>query len=123
MKCRLLRDMACDKHPKFPTGIRKAGSVINHPDAYQLVRMGVAQAEDEECAAKVGMTPEELAEAAKAYERVSRGIHPDDYAAYDAGKMIGYNPDGSWKPGPNYVPGDEDGEDLDDEDELPDDET
>lgn len=108
--------MVCPPDPAFPDGIKRSGTVIDHQDAYRLVQMGVAEPADRECAEKAGVTPEAFEAAKAAYERVSRGIHPDDYEAYRLGLMIGYNPDGSWIPGPNYFPGAED-DDEDEEDE------
>jgi len=102
MKCRLIRDMACDPCQEFPDGIKPRGSEIEHADAWRLVRRGVAEPADSECARKANMSQESLEQAAYAYERADRGIIPEDFAAYDAGIMDGYNSDGSWIPGPNY---------------------
>jgi len=113
MKCRLLRAMergckTAEEERAFRTSgqfpVVAAGTVIDDPEAYQLVRMGIAEAADAECEAIHGMTPETAAAARKAYERVERGIHPTDYAAYDAGEMIGYDQEGNPIPGPNYLP-------------------
>jgi hypothetical protein len=95
MQCRLIRDLT-----------DPAGTVLSSPphrvrDIVALVQMGCAEPADEECDKAAGMTPERIAIAAHAYERVHRGIHPDDYEAYEAGLMTGYNPDGSFIPGPN----------------------
>ncbi len=109
MKCRFLRDMEYIIRPpadapataRRTIGIRPAGSVLEDPDAYQLVEHGVAEPADEECAAAVRLTPAELERQRVAYPKIAAGIHPDDFPAYDAGLMIGYNPDGSFIPGPN----------------------
>lgn len=93
MKVRLLRDM----HKGFPKGM-----IVEHPDVFRLVRMGVAEAMDEECKLKADRTPEHCAAAGKAYEKVSRGIASEDYEAFDRGEMVGYDADGNWIPGPNY---------------------
>jgi hypothetical protein len=45
------------------------------------------------------MSNEGMAAAQHAYGRLAAGIAADDFAAYDAGYLGGYNPDGSWKPG------------------------
>lgn len=79
----------------------KNGGIIKHWQAFRLVQHGVALPADEECAAAADRTEEQLAAAQRAYERVSRGIHPDDYALFDAGVIAGYEDDGSYKPGPN----------------------
>jgi hypothetical protein len=94
--------MTCPVDREFPEGIKTAGTLINHPDAYRLVQMGVAEPADAECAEASSMTPEKFKQAEYEYERRDRGIHPDDFEAYDAGYLVGYNPDGTWKPGANY---------------------
>jgi len=104
MKAKLLLDMTGPPSDRFPDGHKPNGTLIDHPDAWKLVRMGVAEPVDEECIAKADRTPEQLAAAQAAYPRVAAGIHPDDYDAYNAGLMTGYNPDGSWIPGPNAEP-------------------
>lgn len=119
MKCRLLAEQQASPataddwryfeqhghHRKLP-----AGTVIDNSDAYLLVRMGIAVPEDDECAAAHGMTHEQLWASRKAAEKVALGIWPEDYAAFDAGVMRGYNPDGSFIPGPNaeHEEGDDD---------------
>jgi len=113
MKCRLLLDMNCTPDAEWPSGIKPAGTVIDHPDAFRLVQIGCAESADTECDVATQRTPEQLARARYAYVRVSRGIHPDDYEAYDAGVMTGYRPDGSFEPGPNYV--EEDDEESEEE--------
>lgn len=87
---------------QYPDGL-PAGTILEEPEAYLHVRMGYAEPADAECAAKAAMTPEAMAAARHGYDRIERGIHPDDYAAFDAGQMTGYHPDGSWIPGPNAV--------------------
>jgi hypothetical protein len=79
----------------------KVGGVVDHPDAYRLVQMGVAVPGDEKCAVAAGMSDAQIAAAQQAAERLRRGIHPSDFAAFDAGLMAGYNGDGSHIPGPN----------------------
>lgn len=118
MKCRLLKAMRCKKTEARPDGRVPAGTVIDHPDAYLLVRLGCAESVDAECAEKAARSPQQLAQARKAQERTSRGIHPDDFEAYDRGEMIGYEADGSPIPGPNFVPPDEELVDEEDEEEA-----
>ena len=118
MRATLIRDMVCPPDPAFPDGIKPSGTTIDHAEAYRLVQMGVAEAADRECARAAGVTPEQFEAAKVAYERMSRGIHPDDFDAYAAGLMVGYNPDGSWIPGPNYFPEAEEEDEEDDEDYL-----
>lgn len=79
----------------------KKGGITTHPRCFRLVQMGVCEAVDEECIERANMSPERMAAAIYAYERMNRGIHPDDFKKYDAGEMTGYNPDGSDIPGPN----------------------
>jgi hypothetical protein len=112
MRCKLLRDVGCLESPEFPTGIKPKGHEVDHPDAWQLVMMGVAEPTDMECAERVraaGMDPTKFEAAKLAYERVSRGIQPEDYGAYNAGYMTGYapdgngvGPDGDWIAGPKF---------------------
>lgn len=128
MKARLLREMvgrsasdpkcACQsdeppKQNKKGQWVWPAGTVITHPDAYRLVQQGVAEPFDERCEQVSDRTPEQLANAQDAYEKVSKGIHPEDYDKYDAGQITGYNPDGSYIKGPNWI--DDDDAEEDDE--------
>lgn len=118
MKCKLLRDdlevsQADPRQMEGQTTVKrvkrnnrmvdrlfwKAGAVLSHPQAFRMVQHGVAVPHDEECRLAANMTTEGMAAAKHAYERLSAGIHPEDFAAYDAGFLSGYNPDGSWKPG------------------------
>jgi len=64
--------------------------------------MGGAMPADEECKRAVGMTPVELTAVQNAQDKARLGIAPEDYEAYDQGIMRGYNPDGTFIPGPNY---------------------
>ena len=84
---------------------RPAGTIITDPMAYMLVRMGAAEPADEECLRAANMTSEQFADAVYAQQRTAAGIHPDDFAAYDRGEMIGYER-GTLKPipGPNFRP-------------------
>lgn len=107
MKCKLLHDTPAA--PTIPPNktILLAGTVIDHADAWLLVQMGVAEAVDRECERKTDRTPEQLQQAQYEHLRTRRGISPEDYVAYDAGEIVGYNADGSNKPGPNFVEEDE----------------
>lgn len=88
-----------------------AGTLIDDPECWRLVLNGQAIAADDECRAMDTRTPEEVAAAEAAFERLRRGIHPDDFKAYAAGEMVGYDKDGKAIPGPNAKP------QSDDEDE------
>jgi len=80
----------------------KVGAEIEHPDVHMLVQMGVAVPADDACAEACGMDEAQMAAAQKAYQRVVLGIHPEDYELFDAGVILGYEPDGEFKPGPNF---------------------
>lgn len=84
------------------TGTLPAGTIIDHPHAWKLVKMGVAVPEDDECEKRAGMDPAQLVAAQHAQEKVRLGIAPEDYEAFDQGLMVGYEPDGEWTPGPNF---------------------
>ena len=112
MQCRLIREM-----PHARTGdMLPVGQLIAHKDAFRLVQMGVAIPEDHECRERCGMSVDEMLAAQKAYERTNRGIHPDDFEAYDRGYMVGYrktndapkvdalgNTSNVWEPGVNFA--------------------
>lgn len=92
-----------------------AGTVIDHWQSYRLVQQGVALPADAECVEAAARSPEQLAAAQYAYERLSRGIHPEDFERYDRGEIAGYNPDGSFVPGPNAQTFDDGTEETDEE--------
>lgn len=123
MKCKIIRDdleiSPAFRTPEFvaahgivrrimrngrmtPVFFFKVGAVFDEKHAYGLVQQGVAIPADDECAELCGRTPEQMAAAQRAYERANRGIDPEDNQLFDAGIIEGYNPDGSYKPGPNY---------------------
>jgi len=114
VKCKLLWDMGCRRSAAYPDGIMPAGSLIEHPDAWRLVNRGVAEPADEQCRRKITRSPEQIRQAQLAYPKVAAGIHPDDYALYDRGVMVGYDADGEFIPGPNYDQWAEQDEDEDD---------
>ena len=87
---------------KQPVTFWRQGATLTREDSYKLVRMGIAEAVDEECRLAASMTGEQLRQAQHAARRLSAGIHPDDFALYDAGVIVGYNGDGTYKPGPNW---------------------
>lgn len=59
------------------TVLAPAGTVIDHPDAYQLCRLGVAIPLDEECTARAGMTPEQLKRAQAVQAMYAKGMGHD----------------------------------------------
>lgn len=80
----------------------KVGAVIEHPQSFRLVQQGCAVAADEECAKRANRSPQQIEAAQHAYERLNKGIHPEDFDKFDAGMILGYQPDGSYIPGPNF---------------------
>jgi len=112
MKCKLLHDTPAA--PTIPPNkdIMPAGTIIDHPNAFLLVQIGMAVSMDEECEAKADRTPEQLKQARYEHLRTKTGIHPDHYHLYDSGQVLGYNPDGSYKPGPNFVKNEEEESNL-----------
>ena len=79
-----------------------AGTVIDHPDAHQLVKLGVADPADDECLEACKGVDIELAK--KNAERLRRGIHPEDFDIYEAGIMDGYDNNGKPTLGGILVP-------------------
>lgn len=79
------------------------GTVYHSPDCFWFVRMGKGKALDEECARAAGQTPEQHEAAVYAAGRLSAGIAKEDFELYDRGYIVGYNADGSYKPGPNWA--------------------
>lgn len=65
----------------------KKGTIIDHPDAWKLVRLGVAEPADVECRKKAGMTPAKT-EAAIAFQRKAKQGIQD---AIDAGAEAAAN--------------------------------
>lgn len=113
MKAELTRRMEMGPtHPDYVAGTKQwlePGTVLEHPESYKLVQMGVAKPADDECVKAAGMDAAKMKAATQAYKRLEAGIAPEDFAAFDAGEMLGYDEDGEWIPGPNYVePVDED---------------
>ena len=111
MKCKLLQDTPAA--PTMPPNkdILPAGSIIDHPNAFILVQIGMAESADEECKATADCSPAQLNQAQYEYSRTKKGIHPDDFARYDRGEIDGYNRDGTVKPGPNFVEDEDEDED------------
>lgn len=79
------------------------GAVIEGPQTHWLVKFGAAIPADDACRMRAFMTDEQMQQAQYAQERTSRGISVDDFEKYDKGQIVGYNPDGSYVPGPNYA--------------------
>jgi hypothetical protein len=109
MKARLLRDSKIHVGndaaglPIFEDVPR--GFILDHPEAFLQVRCGGADPADEECAKAAGMTVEQMAQAQRTWERANKGIRPEDFAAFDAGLIDGYDADGKPIPGPHAAQG------------------
>jgi len=71
------------------------GSIIDDPDCWRLVMMGVAVPYDDECRDQTAQTPEQVAATQHAARRLSAGIDPADFARYDAGELLGYDAAGN----------------------------
>lgn len=116
MKAKLIRDLKAapsaeqDTRMEERDGVRwwPEGTVLEDARAFRLVQQGVAEPADEECEEAAAMTPAMMAAAQAAQDRIH--IHPDDFEAFEAGKMIGYDEDGEWIPGPNFEEGDDEDE-------------
>mgnify|MGYP001574454573 CR=1 FL=1 len=115
MKCRLTREREvheaiappeliaqCERRGNFL--FAPVGTLIDDQQAAMLVLMGVAEAADDECAAATVRTPEQIEAAKTALVKLEARIDPADFAAFDAGEMIGYDVDGNIVPGPNAKP-------------------
>lgn len=95
MKARLLVQLDGDHTTERPDGIYPAGTIIDHPDAYRLVRLGAAAPADEECMEKAAMSDSQQKKAQYHYLRMERGILPEHAEAYAQGVFVGYDPDGT----------------------------
>lgn len=122
MKCKLLRDMDRLVEVKVRGKVRKQvvvipkGTELDHEEAWMLCDLGVAEPLDDECREYAKpMTTEQQADAAKNYEMMELGLHPEDRDLYLAGKIAGYSPDFDplndppsklFLPGPNWTDAD-----------------
>jgi len=116
LKAKLLKDTEVSPHGEHPAIVTRedgyryfpAGTIIDDHEVYKLVKMGRAVPADEECEKRCNMSAEQMARAQKHYDIVAKGIHPEDYERYQSGEITGYNEDGSYIHGPNWVEDDED---------------
>lgn len=110
MKCAYLREME-QENPEYSNEARRAakkahlpydvpkfikkpaGTVVEHPDAWRLVRMGVARPADEECRLAANVSEERLQVLAAKYERLNKGMGTGD-PRYDAGHPVTENTEG-----------------------------
>jgi len=89
------------------------GLIEEHPNAFMLVKMGIAEPADDECRLAAAMSSVEMASAQRQQQMVSKGILPDDYQRYLDGEILGYDANGNDIPGPNYIEPDDEEEDDD----------
>lgn len=82
--------------------IAPIGTTIDDPECWRIVLMGQAEAADDECKAMTVQTDEQRALTLHAAARLAAGIAKEDFDLYDRGIIVGYNADGSYKPGPNW---------------------
>lgn len=62
--------------PRFK--VAPAGTVVEHPDCWYLVKQGVCEPADPECARKVGMTEEQIVARYEKYQLMDHGqFNPD----------------------------------------------
>lgn len=111
MKCTL--KIECEISPDAPPELAEQcetrngvlfappGTLVDDSNCWRLVLQGIAEAADEDCRLWTVQTDEQRAAMQQAAKRLAAGIDPDDFAAFDAGEMIGYDGDGNVVPGPN----------------------
>lgn len=114
MKCKLT--IECEISPDAPPELAAqcetrngsffapAGTLIDDSNCWRLVMQNIAEAADDECRLWSVRTDEQIALAAIASKRLLAGIDHEDFAAFDAGEMIGYDSNGKPVPGPNAKP-------------------
>lgn len=121
MKCRFIRSTGRVGGDKF-----EVGDVFEHPNAYQLVKLGYAEPADDECRNSIPetFTPEVAAHVRHCSERAEAGIAVEENPFYDAGYMTGYTkpgegvgPNGDWIEGPNYMKYEQQLQDEEEEDD------
>ena len=138
MQCKLIRPAARVVEQMVRGRTRQihvtlpAGTIVDHPDAYVLCDLELAEPIDDECReAARPKTAEEHQLDAERYDAVEAGIHPEDLDLFKAGKITGYRPEYDptteppslmFMPGPNWteadaadIDGDGDGEDDDEQ--------
>lgn len=107
MRAELVKDLMATPHTRVPSvnGIVPKGTVIEGREArpWFYVQMGAAIPLDDECRIAAGMTDQEIDSQVYLYEAKRAGIQPEDMAAWRAGAMTGYDEEGEWIQGPNYL--------------------
>lgn len=56
------------------TVLHPLGDIVDHPEAYKLVELGIATPEDDECREAAGLSDEQIEVRLKAYSKLSRGM-------------------------------------------------
>jgi hypothetical protein len=80
-----------------------AGTLFEGALALQLCRTGQASPKDDECAAALGWSAEQVAAQAVEYRMTDLGIHSEnDRKLYRAGVILGYDDKLAYIPGPNW---------------------
>lgn len=79
-----------------------AGTEYETPQAAFFVRQGMAVPADFECQMACGIKLEEMPALQHAYQRQAKGILQQDWELFDAGYIVGYEPDGGYTPGPKW---------------------
>lgn len=119
MKARLVLDQYCDlskvteenrskvafrPNPRGKAeAIYPAGTEFEGEMALLLCRTGQATPSDEECATKLGYTPEQLKAVQVEYKMNALGINrKEDRELYRAGVILGYDEKLRYIPGPNW---------------------
>lgn len=112
MRAELVKDLMATPHTKAPTvagpngrPIVPKGTVLEGKELrpWFYVQMGAAIPLDDECRIAAGMTDQEIDAQVYLYEAKRAGIQPEDMAAWRAGAMTGYDEEGEWIQGPNYL--------------------
>lgn len=56
------------------TVLHPLGDIVDHPEAYKLVELGMATPEDDECREAAGLSDENIRERIERYKKLSRGM-------------------------------------------------
>lgn len=68
----LQRRLYLRKTPR--TILHPLGDIVDHPEAYKLVELGMATPDDEECREAVGLSDEKIQHRIALYRKLSRGM-------------------------------------------------
>lgn len=56
------------------TVLHPLGDIVDHPEAYKLVELGIATPEDDDCREAAGLSDEQIQVRLAAYKKLSRGM-------------------------------------------------